>query len=380
MASDSCVTHPKSYFIQVRKDYLEMFDDDMCAAVLAWVFEFASTDEIGRMKMAGEKDSDPWIKASIPSLIKESMYMYSERSVHERLAWLKDLGYLTVESKGGGTVNRYLFNFTKVTEDLSKRRVFKKPDRKIAVNENEEADRKIAVSSAVSVAVSSAVTYKEEERITDKAELSIIPPTPPSEETLKDSDRPEEPFDHEALIRHLLSEKVPLNGRLKGLIRARDFAPGTPLTDAAAVCRREIIPSRFRASGQSRSRTPSDSRSPPMASRYPAQSSLDDLSRFPEEWNRIVTHRPVKWAKQSPVEALRKCAGDEEFRGRFTEVCEAAEAAHRARGDDVSWVTFEWVIRCKDGGSNWYKLLGEFSYLTKPPQVRDKGAEMMNFD
>ena len=93
-----------------------MFDDDMCAAVLAWVFEFASTDEIGRMKMAGEKDSDPWIKASIPSLIKESMYMYSERSVHERLAWLKDLGYLTVESKGGGTVNRYLFNFTKVTE------------------------------------------------------------------------------------------------------------------------------------------------------------------------------------------------------------------------------------------------------------------------
>ena len=110
--------------------------------------------------------------------------------------------------------------------------------------------------------------YKEEIK-QSYLKQSLIP-LPSSEETLKDSDRPEEPFDHEALIRHLLSEKVLLNGRLKGLIRARDFAPGTPLTDAAAVCRREIIPSRFRASGQSRSRTPSDSRSPPMASRYPA--------------------------------------------------------------------------------------------------------------
>jgi hypothetical protein len=195
-----------------------------------------------------------------PTLAKE--IGVSESSIRDYLKELEDQKFIERVRTGPGA-NSYNFPWHATLEASLRKK--KKDGQPSADQENTLIDSRARLDGHPSVKPNHIVLTED---LTE--ENLYTPPTPSSEETLKDSDRPEEPFDHEALIRHLLSEKVLLNGRLKGLIRARDFAPGTPLTDAAAVCRREIIPSRFRASGQSRSRTPSDSRSAPMASRYPA--------------------------------------------------------------------------------------------------------------
>ena len=67
MAKDSCVYHHASYRVTIRKDYVDMFDGDHCAATLAWMLEFSTNGELHRLKMA-EEDGEPWIKASMSSL------------------------------------------------------------------------------------------------------------------------------------------------------------------------------------------------------------------------------------------------------------------------------------------------------------------------
>lgn len=171
MAKDSCVSHYASYRVTIRQDYVDMFDGDHCAATLMWILEFATNGEIHRLKMA-EESGDPWIKASLKSLTADAIGLYSERSIADRLAWIRDLGFVASRSPGLGQVNSYLLDFKMVSESLKSRKRFSKSDCKIADEET------VSVCSPVCspVCKNDSPILKEELRTKNKEEE--IPPTP----------------------------------------------------------------------------------------------------------------------------------------------------------------------------------------------------------
>jgi hypothetical protein len=60
---------------------------------------------------------------------------------------------------------------------------------------------------------------------------------------------------------------------------------------------------------------------------------------------------------------------DDEFLARFDEVCELAQRIHVARGKDVGWLTFSWILkRTEQGSHNWWRLLTELKWMASPDQ------------
>jgi hypothetical protein len=92
---------------------------------------------------------------------------------------------------------------------------------------------------------------------------------------------------------------------------------------------------------------------------------VDPTRDFVAEWNAAVPAMPTEWhGTRSPVRDLATCAADPDFYARFAEVCQLAQKAHVARGGDVSWLTFEWIIREKDGRVGWWRLLTDLKGTT----------------
>lgn len=174
MSKESCITHQTDYHVKIRRDYVDLFDGDHCAAVVLSILEFATDGETRRMRLAEETGSDPWVKASVSSIFQDCMGLYSERSIADRLGWLKDAGFMTVSSAGLGKVNRYLVNGDSVSGHLSMRKVLRRSDCKIADEETAPS----ASPSASPYASPSAKTtplYKEEELRTENIDKESSP-------------------------------------------------------------------------------------------------------------------------------------------------------------------------------------------------------------
>lgn len=100
---------------------------------------------------------------------------------------------------------------------------------------------------------------------------------------------------------------------------------------------------------------------------------------FVAEWNAVVIAVPAEWHhKRSPIAALRKCEEDPDFCSRFGEVCELAQKAHGYRGSDAAYITFEWIIREKDGMVGWWRLLTALRWMAtaKPMNNKSKLEEL----
>jgi phage replication O-like protein O len=98
---------------------------------------------------------------------------------------------------------------------------------------------------------------------------------------------------------------------------------------------------------------------------------------YPDEWNRIVTAKPVEWdLDRSPVGLLNTCVADPKFSERFEEICTLAQKIHVARGDEVKWLTFGWIIKRKAGEAyNWWKLLTDLDGMATPDSRGKKPAK-----
>jgi hypothetical protein len=100
---------------------------------------------------------------------------------------------------------------------------------------------------------------------------------------------------------------------------------------------------------------------------------------FVAEWNAAVPACPTEWSsKHSPRGALRKCAADPEFCARFAEVCVIAQKAHELRGAEVSYITFPWIIREKDGLLGWWRLLTDLKGVSLPKSSKKSKAEELD--
>lgn len=178
----SCIKHERQYRFFIWGDLVDLFDGDTCAAALIGILEFATNGEIGRLRLA-EEDGDPWVKASVSSLHTDLLGLYSERAIHERLSWLKELELLTSQSEGRGKINRYLLDGVKVSEFLRLRKVLPKPDCKIADEGNDGTTAKLTAKlTAKTTANGGVLNLKEKELRTENKEEPF--PSLPAEENL----------------------------------------------------------------------------------------------------------------------------------------------------------------------------------------------------
>lgn len=171
MPKDSCIDHPKSYYLELRRDYLDLFDGDHCAAALMGYFEYATNGELARFKRAGET-GDPWVRASVPELIEDTLGLYKTSSVQARLDRLERWGLLTIQQVRIGSPRNYLLD-VKLTNDLLKNR------RVLIVENNDEEEVYIVennyVSNDVANDVAPVLNLKEESLITDHKEENTLP-------------------------------------------------------------------------------------------------------------------------------------------------------------------------------------------------------------
>ena len=128
MPKDSCIEHVKGFYLEMRRDYVELFDGDHCSAALAAFFEWATTNEKARMRMAQET-GEPWIKVSMPKLFDETVGLYSIRALQDRLDFFQENALVLVDDKAG-TIRRYLLNISLINRLLSVGTVLRVLDRK----------------------------------------------------------------------------------------------------------------------------------------------------------------------------------------------------------------------------------------------------------
>lgn len=78
-----------------------------------------------------------------------------------------------------------------------------------------------------------------------------------------------------------------------------------------------------------------------------------------EEWNRDVPECPCAWdPEHSKIKPLIEARMKSYFQDRFPEMCRIASSIHRARGAEVGWLTFTWLLgKDKEGMDNAWKLL-----------------------
>lgn len=187
MPKDSCVIHPKGYYLEFRRDYVELFHGDHCAAVLCGLLEYLTNGEMARLRVA-EENGEPWIKASMPSILEDTLALYSVRSLQSRIDWLESVGIVRVDRQVSGKIRRYLFDCDLVSEMLRLRRVLDPPGSigKIADEKNGPPSAKpSAEPSAETTKEGGALNLKEESPITDNKTLSVgSPPETSSEEKL----------------------------------------------------------------------------------------------------------------------------------------------------------------------------------------------------
>lgn len=170
MAKDSCVRHSQqSYYLELRRDYVDLFDGDHCAAVLLGFFEYMTNGEIARMKHAGET-GDPWIKTSMPCMFEDTLGLYSIRALQQRIDRLMQSGILQVQTGRIGTINRYLFSYEMASSMLDSRKVISVESIGNFADDNQSTSEKTTYDSSAKTTHGSSAKktlYKEESLITN---------------------------------------------------------------------------------------------------------------------------------------------------------------------------------------------------------------------
>lgn len=124
MARSSCIEHPqRSRYLIIRDHYLYMFDQDLPAAALLAAFENLCNLELDRLTEE-QQNIVPWLVLDLPEVSRSTMGMYSGRSIQEALKRIEQSGLITVERRGLGKSNKYLFHYDRVQTALRKRYIF----------------------------------------------------------------------------------------------------------------------------------------------------------------------------------------------------------------------------------------------------------------
>ena len=171
MPKDSCIDHPKGYYLEFRRDYVDLFDGDHCAAALMGYFEYATNGELARFKRAGET-GEPWVRASVSELIEDTLSLYKTSSIQTRIDRLEKWGLLTIQQSRIGMPRNYLLNVKLTNKFLQ--------DRKVLIVKNNDVEKITPVttndvSNDVANDVAPVLNLKVLSPITDHVEDYSLP-------------------------------------------------------------------------------------------------------------------------------------------------------------------------------------------------------------
>jgi hypothetical protein len=377
---DSCIRHKRGYYLELRRDYVDLFEGDHCAALLMGFFEFATNGEIARLERTGDFAGEPWIRASMHSIVDETLGLYSIRSIQDRMDFLETVGILTVEEKSG-RVRRYLLNqkFVNHSLDIGARL---DPGKIAGVVETHTPAEPSAKPSAILPGSGGVLNLKEESLITNHKNLPKV------------SSDLEEKYSPKLLqklffSRYKHSKGTKLDSRQGDKPRtaqwlAEQSVPGGEILAALDVFlqddywRDQHFPlSAFRKqfqtylghvrNGSYDFNPPSIGEADPMLWKGVSVPSKSIILAAPEIqhdyvqiWNELVPEAPITdWHDSRDGIPLSAAKNDPTFTERFREMCDIAGAIHRARKAEASWLTLRWVLRTKKGESapNYWKLL-----------------------
>ncbi len=416
MRTEDCIEHRSNRYLQIRQDYLDLFDNDLCSALLLWEFEYLTNAEIDRQRTARE-DGPPWIKVSVERLVAELFDRFKERSIRERLAFFRDNNLLMVESGTGGRLNRYLLQCDRINALLASRSRLNFAERgeeptpnggeadcNGCSQQNGENDGAGCKAGCKADCNGCSLPNKEvESRNIEKYPIPL-PPSPFSKEQLNDpiedflvnawsrtrrvrlklgrkSDAatvercraldaayPNGEFRQAALLflesdsNYLRQFKWPIAVFLSQvqdwIDRASDALSDAPprLPDRASA---------IAGGGEVVGDHPAPTNAPSPVSASPAPS----LPGACEAWNQIVVDgEPVEsWTRQDAP--LHRALSDPDFQAALPRVLEMAQRVCSAGGD---WKpTFRWLLRTdRDGIVNWHKLLTEGKNWARPRSAK----------
>jgi hypothetical protein len=348
----------------LREDYLNLFEQDYCAAAIASVMEFKANGEIEEIKEE-EQDRDPWFSLRLEELHSSILGLYSIRSIHSSLDYLKKAGVVREdETKGIGDVKSYQFMAKVVNAALSRRWVFVHKSESIGkfadeVLKGKKGEDLQSVGKNVDeISDDNTDAYKErtaevenkeqEGEVEVEVEVELLPPVPPESE----SDFTEETPD---------SDPTPPSRWPKRSVQARGFG-GRP----------KKVRDTSRSDQLRAMREGSAAAAPPKpcpTSDTPPQATVD-LMRFVRRWNELVPAAPVQWDPRYDNPALlAKAAAEEKFVVGFDELCRKCQALQAAKAGPNDWAPdFDWLLGSdKEGGSRWWKVLkGKYDWKTGP--------------
>lgn len=398
--SERCIKHQQKYHIQVRKEYVEMMDGDTCSAILIWLFDFLDDNETTRMRVA-EEEGIPWIKASFSSITQSLLGLYAERSIRDRIHFLRGLGILKV-APHSGKINLYQIDIDVLNEALTKRKIFTFDPGKIA---GVPTDGKIAVEDETPAKPPAKLPGSEDlsisvlERRKDAA-AADAPPEPVSEES---QTLPEESV---ATFRDFRVVWEKALGRMSAGERgkATEYFSSVRMSVAALTGAVERFASWLGKKKNIRDplafffKNPQswgDFESPLVngsglyrAKRWAEKvdalppssvSATVDESEYPRRWNEVVKAAPIDYSpRNGPRKPLLECIANPDFVSRFDEVCELAQRIHEARGKEASWITFPFILGNSNGkGYGWWRVLTEFRSMAEPkPKPRSRSSDL----
>lgn len=403
----SCVRHSNNHFVQLRQDYLEMFEGDQCCAALAWLFEFQTDNEMSRLRLA-EEDGEPWLSMSVNRIQSELLDTFKARAIKLRVAFFRQHELIQVDSGKGGQVNRYLFEGDLVSDFLSKRKRLPfaecTPCTQVENSVNDIAEGAAECTAEGTAEGTTCTHYKEVEYRIQKEE-ELPPPVPATQTSSLDLEDDPITFVQNAYKRENRRAKLDnLRARsgertCEGIRRAESQWGAVEfrgaliayLSDASEWLREKrwpvhvflkqvgkYVPDSPQAPRASRQDGPGSIAAHASATYLPppADAGLKTGVVFPElpelpfaaqEWNRVVTAAPPvdQWTRRD--ESLTAAVTDSDFLAALPQVLASCQSAFESQNaSDVDWLNFRWLLRKKDKSApeNWYRIRsGEMNWL-----------------
>ena len=125
MPRESCIEHPKrSRYFAIREDFLNLFEQDYCAAAVVAVLEFRTNLEL-RDTADEDPDRTVWLNISLADLTSAMLGLYSIRSIRSAVGYLAHHKVIqTKEQARIGDLKEYLLQYPLLNQSIKSRSSF----------------------------------------------------------------------------------------------------------------------------------------------------------------------------------------------------------------------------------------------------------------
>ena len=388
MPKDACLNHKIGYFVQTRQDYSEMFNGDHCAAVLMWVLEYFTNNELNRKRSAKE-DGPPWVRMSISQIEVELLSAFSRRALQERLNFLRNSGLVLAREQPSGKVNEYLLNLVEIQKllDSGARMDVASDLCKIALVEKAEDQCAAECKNDAEIALVGDALHKEVRSKKEEEELPVVPLQDfefeniyPEDDVIKFvTDAYSRKSHRESLDNLKAKSSERLCEQIRQAERDHDVEPFrfgllAYLSSSSDWVRQEKWPIRGflskvdeyipslpqNGNGHGKASHPAAVDLPPVVLEPLAQPALPGLPYPCQEWNRVVTAgEPVEdWTRRD--KPLEVALNDPDFLAKLPKILERCQAARSGNEEMTRHVNFRWLLKPSkkiSGVENWYAVL-----------------------